>query len=89
MSSMPHLGLLGAFSMPIKSDPRLGENLRRWIASGQPRRWVESRLGHWDHADWLVLLGNLRHTEFWPMDPEAIGAVLEQLRQAGCHRRAG
>jgi hypothetical protein len=66
--------------MSAESDLCLADNLRRWIESGLPRRWVESRLGHWDHADWLVLLGNLRHTEFWPMDPSAIGAVLEQLR---------
>jgi hypothetical protein len=67
--------------MPSPPDPRLAENLRRWIASGQPRAWVESRSGGWSESDWLVLLGNLRYTELWPMDPAAVGAELERLGQ--------
>jgi hypothetical protein len=67
--------------MSIEPDQHLGENLRRWVESGQPRRWVESRCGAWDHRDWLILLANLRHSEFWPMEPAAVGAVLERLKQ--------
>jgi hypothetical protein len=67
--------------MSLATDPLLAENLQRWQASGQPLRWVEAHSGTWDHRDWLVLLANLRHTEFWPMDPDAVGAVLESLKQ--------
>jgi hypothetical protein len=65
--------------MPTRRDPRLAENLRRWTESGQPRRWVESKCGGWDRADWFVLLANLRHTEFWPMDLRDVAALLRQL----------
>jgi hypothetical protein len=57
-------------------------NLRRWEASGQPRLWVEARQGHWTHVDWLALVADLRRSEFWPLDLDAIGAVLEGLKQA-------
>lgn len=67
--------------MSIEPDQRLADNLRRWEESGQPRLWVESRCGVWDHRDWLILLANLRHGEFWPMEPAAVGAVLERLKQ--------
>jgi hypothetical protein len=66
--------------MSIELDQRLADNLRRWEESGQPRQWVESRCGAWDHRDWLILLANLRHGEFWPMDPAAVGALLEQMK---------
>jgi hypothetical protein len=65
-------------------DPKgvAAENLRRWQESGQPRLWVEAHRGRWDHADWLALLKTLRGSAFWPLDPEAVGRLLEQMR--GC-----
>src|SRR5262245_10939751 len=62
-------------------DPQHTDNLRRWQESGQPQAWVDARGGQWAHADWLTLLGNLRHSEFWPLDPSAVQAVLERLRR--------
>jgi hypothetical protein len=56
-------------------------NLRRWLASGEPRRWVEERQGKWDHADWHSLLENLRQSEFWPLDPDAVGLALARLQR--------
>jgi hypothetical protein len=67
--------------MSIQPDPRHADNLRRWLDSGQPRTWVDSRCGHWGHGDWLTLLGNLRHSEFWPLDPDGVGTLLERLRE--------
>jgi hypothetical protein len=67
--------------MPSRHDPRLAENLRRWTESGQPRRWVESRCGGWGQADWFVLLANLRHSEFWPMDPREIARLLGRFHR--------
>ncbi len=63
-------------------------NLRSWRESGQPWLWVEARRGEWGHGDWLALLDSLRPSQFWPLDPEAVGVVLEQVkRQYGNLRR--
>jgi hypothetical protein len=56
-------------------------NLRRWQESGQPELWVEARQGRWGHRDWLILLEGLRQSAYWPVDPDSVGAVLEQARQ--------
>jgi hypothetical protein len=56
-------------------------NLRRWEASGEPFRWVEAHRGRWVHSDWLRLLAGLERSEFWPMPPEAVGAILERARR--------
>src|SRR5262249_43660291 len=55
-------------------------NLQRWRQSGQPWQWIASNRGIWNHDDWLTLLDELRGSEFWPLDPAAVGAVLEELR---------
>jgi hypothetical protein len=62
------------------------ENLRRWRDSGQPRTWVESRRGQWDHAAWLGLLEELKRSPYWPMPPEEIGKVLEAIKQEWLQR---
>jgi hypothetical protein len=56
------------------------ENLRRWQQSGEPFRWVEAHQGRWNHRDWLTLLKQLRQSEFWPLEPAAVGLVLEGLK---------
>src|SRR5882724_6090028 len=55
-------------------------NLRRWQESGQPLRWIERHAGAWDHTAWLDLLAALQQSEYWPLDPDAVGALLEELR---------
>jgi hypothetical protein len=55
-------------------------NLRRWQQSGWPRRWVEARQGRWSHDDWLGLLEWLRRSEFWPLDLDMVGLVLDDLK---------
>jgi hypothetical protein len=61
--------------------PPAVENLARWKASGQARAWVEARRGKWNHGDWLALLADLGRSPFWPMEPDAIGLVLEEYKQ--------
>jgi hypothetical protein len=34
----------------------------------------------WNHDDWLTLLRDLESSEFWPLDPEKVGCVLESLK---------
>jgi hypothetical protein len=55
-------------------------NLRRWERSGRARDWVKARRGAWGHEDWLALLHDLAHSPFWPLDPEAVGEVLEEIK---------
>jgi hypothetical protein len=62
-------------------DAQLTDNLRRWEQTGAARRWVEARLGRWDHDAWVALLEDLRHSPCWPLDPEALGRALEEARE--------
>jgi hypothetical protein len=55
-------------------------NLRRWQESGQVRSWVEAHQGQWGHEEWLQLLGTLQQSQFWPLEPAAVGRVLEQAK---------
>ena len=56
------------------------DNLRRWNESGQPRKWVKGHEGQWNHQDWLALLAALKQSSYWPMEPAAVGAVLEEIK---------
>jgi uncharacterized protein (TIGR02271 family) len=61
--------------------PSEAENLRRWRESGAARQWVAARQGQWGQAEWLALLEALRSTPFWPMQPDAVGAALEEAKR--------
>ncbi len=62
------------------------ENLRRWRQSAAPA-WVEARHGQWNHQDWLDLLESLQRSEYWPLNPDAIGLTLEELKREYLARR--
>lgn len=62
------------------------ENVRRWRASGQARAWVERHQGFWNHDDWLALLEELRGSFFWPMNTDAVGMVLEEIKRERLER---
>lgn len=36
---------------------------------------------NWDHKEWLSLLESLKQSEFWPMNADEIGAVLEEIKK--------
>jgi hypothetical protein len=67
--------------MSREVDAPRTDNLRRWQQSGGPRRWVEARLGSWDHQAWLALLDELRGSPFWPLHPDAVGRAVEEARE--------
>lgn len=71
---------LDAVALTLEEVKKQHGNLRRWEESGQPRRWVESRQGQWNHADWLSLLETLQASEFWPLDPDAVSDVLDEVK---------
>jgi hypothetical protein len=78
----PHGSLVPAqVGRVLEECKRAYWNVRRWEASGEPSRWVEACRGTWNHANWERLLAGLRASEFWPMAPEAVGAVLERARK--------
>jgi hypothetical protein len=56
------------------------ENLRRWRASEQPRTWVEAHKGQWNHQEWIALLETLQRSSYWPMQPDEVGQVLEDVK---------
>jgi hypothetical protein len=55
-------------------------NLQRWRQSGAAWAWLDAREGRWDRHDWLALLWTLRVSDFWPLDPEALARLLEEIR---------
>src|SRR5206468_5576428 len=56
-------------------------NLRRWRDSGLAGRWVAAHQGAWNHHDWLALLTSLELAGYWPIDPAALGQLLEEVRR--------
>jgi hypothetical protein len=64
------------------SESRSGENLERWKASGEPERWVVSHNYSWNHDDWLSLLEALKKSDYWPMNPDDVGTVLEEQKRS-------
>jgi hypothetical protein len=69
-----------AVGRALEEARRMAQNLRRWERSGLPREWVAARRGQWGHEEWLQLLHDLARSPFWPLDPAAVGDVLEELR---------
>jgi hypothetical protein len=65
--------------MTREPELQAADNLRRWQQSGTPRLWVEARQGQWSHDDWLTLLDDLAASPYWPLEPEEVGRVLEEV----------
>ena len=42
---------------------------------------MEAHRGEWGHGDWSALLDVLGRSQYWPLDPEAVGAVLEEAKR--------
>src|SRR5262249_31173221 len=70
----------GAAGLALEQARRRWSNLRRWERSGQAREWVKARRGQWGHEDWLALLHDLARSAYWPLDPDAVGEVLEEMK---------
>jgi hypothetical protein len=61
---------------------KAAQNLQRWYDSGFPQRWVREHNGVWDHETWALLVEDLKLTEFWPMEPDDVGRLLEDLKRS-------
>ena len=52
-------------------------NLSRWLESGDPYRWIWSRVGAWSEQDYATLLADLRAGPYWPLDEAEVRRTLE------------
>src|SRR5207248_1451318 len=68
----------------VREEGAKRENLSRWIASGHPSIWVTEHNCAWNHSDWLSLLELLRSSQYWPVELDRVGLVLEQLKDKRC-----
>lgn len=57
------------------------QNFERLRYSGLLESWVRANKGIWSHQDWLELLNLLKSSEFWPVEPNAVGAALEEIKK--------
>lgn len=57
----------------------MAKNLQAWKESGEPERWVAFRKGLWTDAEFRILCQMLRYSRFWPLDFNAVRAVLTEL----------
>src|SRR5207248_888306 len=71
----------GALSVALDQVKRGYGMLRRGGESAHPPAGSDSCQGRWNQADWLALLETLRESEFWPMDPDALSGVLDQVKR--------
>lgn len=58
------------------------KNLKAWRETGHPERWVKEKGFSWNHEQWSSLIQELRHSNFWPMNEDQVGLVLERTREA-------
>ena len=63
-----------------KEAEKKAENLKRWKASPNPRKWLETRLAGWNHEQWQRLLEQVKTSKFWPLDEAELGRSLEETR---------
>src|SRR5262245_55834961 len=59
------------------TNSTMSVQLQHWERE-QARRWVEARRGHWDHTQWLKLIGELRRAGWVDLDPDTVGRILER-----------
>ena len=73
-------GPFGVSGSNEQERERMVENLKRWEASKNPRRWLEGRLNGWNPSDWQKLLDKLKGSPLWPLDESELGRSLEKTR---------
>jgi hypothetical protein len=53
-------------------------NLGRWVASGEPDRWVAERRGMWGEADFRMLIRLLRVSDYWPVEVREVRRAVNE-----------
>jgi hypothetical protein len=67
---------------PTAAGDSTDSNLINWVRSCRPHNWVVGHKGYWNHDDFNGLVGELRTSEFWPMDIRLVGKVVEHLKNS-------
>ena len=55
-------------------------NLKRLSKSPIPMNFVKKNGGKWDHAKWLAFLEYLKERNYFPIDTDQVGLILESKK---------
>lgn len=55
-------------------------NLKRLAKSTIPMNFVKKNEGKWDHAKWLAFLDYLKEKNYFPVDTDQVGLILESKK---------
>ena len=70
----------------IRDDHWLNPDQGQITFGKYARAWVEEHQGNWNHEDWLALLEELKKSPLWPMQPDAVGLLLEDSKREWLER---
>ena len=54
--------------------------LARLAKTTLPKDFVESHCGEWNHQDWLDFLDYLKEKNYFPIDTDKVGLLLEEKK---------
>jgi hypothetical protein len=83
-----HFEIITGTACPFSDDDYIERlkpkeiNLARWLRSGEPQNWVrshQSHAGQWSEEDKRSLLDSLKKSDYWPLRPKSIWALLQRL----------
>ena len=55
-------------------------NLRKLSRSPIPMNFVKKQNGSWNHKDWLEFLDYLKSKNYFPIDTDRVGLLLEEKK---------
>lgn len=56
-------------------------NLKKLRKSPIPMNFVKKQNGIWDHQNWLDFLKNLEEKQYFPIDTDKVGLLLEEKKK--------
>ena len=65
--------------MTVKLSPEEA-NIRKLSRSPIPMNFVKKQNGAWNHQDWLNLLESLKGQNYFPIDTDRVGLLLEEKK---------
>ena len=81
-------GYCGKYKLNMTMSASPKDNLQTWLRGPDPYTWVVWRDGHWNHEDWTCLLDHLRVSQYWPMDANAVGQAVEEIKASYLQRKS-
>ena len=65
--------------MAVKLSPE-ETNIRKLSRSSIPMNFVKKQNGAWNHQDWLNFLEYLKSKNYFPIDTDRVGLLLEEKK---------